>query len=336
MRGLNVDVKHNTLWCSDIFRNDNGTLLHEAIECSLIFVPQQKYALLSLRPTIYIENPRSVSKEKKQEYARIYLDKMWNQAYSNKLIQWENIVFGNARLIFEFPQNSGSGFKFQISNNSGFSEIQYQDSTERGYFSRSYDNRRTIYWGLQLKEPELEFVNTFADRPFLDSNPMRGLSNHKPYDSWQKDVLPQNVRLGVICPNAHTNSLKSFLQRLNTTIQANDNSDYIQPYTGFHSIYKTLLEIPDSDTDKWIKTEDTPRDTISLAQSICHKAGSLAEKYPGIVVVIYIPTSWSLHKQFKHDGESFDLHNYIKAYAAQHSFTTQIIEEKTLKDPMGM
>lgn len=94
---------------------------------------------------------------------------------------------------------------------------------------------------------------------------MRGLSNHKPYDSWQKDVLPQNVRLGVICPNAHTNSLKSFLQRLNTTIQANDNSDYIQPYTGFHSIYKTLLEIPDSDTDKWIKTEDTPRDTISLA-----------------------------------------------------------------------
>lgn len=35
---------------------------------------------------------------------------------------------------FEFPQNSGSGFKFQISNNSGFSEIQYQDSTERGYF----------------------------------------------------------------------------------------------------------------------------------------------------------------------------------------------------------
>ena len=334
IRGLNVDIRHKTLWLPAIFRNDNGTLIHEAIECSLVFVPQQKYALLSMRPTIYIENSRAVSKEKKQEYARMYLDKMWNQAYSNKLIQWENIVFGNARLIFEFPQNSGSGFKFQISNNSGFSEIQYQDNTERGYFSRSYDNRRTIYRGLQLKEPELEFVNTFADRPFLDSNPMRGLSNHKPYDSWQKDVLPQNVRLGVICPHTHTDRFNSFLQRLNTTIQANDNSDYIQPYTGFHSIYKTLLEIPDSDTDKWIKTEDTPKDTINLAQSICRQAGSLADKYPGIVVVIYIPASWSIHKQFKHDGESFDLHNYIKAYAAQHSFTTQIIEEKTLSDPM--
>lgn len=334
IRGLNVDVKHNTLWRPDIFRNDNGTLIHEAIECSLIFVPQQKYALLSLRPTIYIENSRMVAKEKKQEYARIYLDKMWNQPYSAKLAQWEGLVFGGSRLIFEIPQNSGSGFKFQIGNHSGFSEIQYQDNAERGYSSKSYDNKRTIYRGLQLKEPELEFVNAFADRPFLDSNPMRGLANHRPYDFWQKDILPKNVKLGVICPHVQTDKFKSFLQQLNTTIRANDNSDYIQQYTGFHSIYKTLLEIPDSNTDKWINIDDAPKDTISLAQSICHQASSLAEKYPGIVVVIFIPTSWSLHKQFKHDGESFDLHNYIKAYAAQHSFTTQIIEEKTLSDPM--
>ena len=335
IRDLIYRSPHNILWRSDIFRNDNGTLIHEAIECSLVFVPQQKYALLSLRPTIYIENSHTISKEKKQEYARIYLDKMWNQAYSKKLAQWENIIFDGARLPFEVPQNSGSGFKFQISHNCGFSEIQYQDNTERGYSSKSYDNKRTIYRGLQLKEPELEFVNTFADRPFLDSNPMRGLSNHRPYDSWQKDVLLQNVKLGVICPNVHTDIFKSFLQRLNTTIQANDDSDYIQPYTGFHSIYKTLLEIPDNGTDKWINIEDTPKDTISLAQSICHQANRLADKYPGIVVVIFIPSSWSIHKQFKHNGESFDLHNYIKAYAAQRSFTTQIIEEKTLYDPMA-
>lgn len=183
IRGLNVDIRHNILWRSDIFRNDNGTLVHEAIECSLVFVPQQKYALLALRPTIYVENSHRVSKEKKQEYTRIYLDKMWNKAYSNKLAQWENIIFGGTRLSFEVPQNSGSGFKFLIGQNCGFSEIQYQDTTEHGYSSKSYDNKRTIYRGLQIKEPKLEFVNTFADRPFLDSNPMRGLSNHRPYDS---------------------------------------------------------------------------------------------------------------------------------------------------------
>lgn len=130
IRGLNVDDRHNTLWRPEIFRNDSGTLIHEAIECSLVFVPQQKYALLSLRPTIYFENSRMVAKEKKQEYARIYLDKMWNQAYSKKLAQWESIIFGVARLDFEVPQSSGSGFKFHIGNNCGFSEIQYQDNSE--------------------------------------------------------------------------------------------------------------------------------------------------------------------------------------------------------------
>ena len=37
-------------------------------------------------------------------------------------------------LFFEIPQNSENRFKFQISNNRDFSEIQYQDNTERGYF----------------------------------------------------------------------------------------------------------------------------------------------------------------------------------------------------------
>ena len=57
------------------------------------------------RPSLAMQS----AKEKKQEYARIYLDKMRNQAYSNKLAQWESIVFGGARLNFEIPQSSGSG-----------------------------------------------------------------------------------------------------------------------------------------------------------------------------------------------------------------------------------
>ena len=61
---------------------------------------------------------------------------------------------------------------------------------------------------------------------------------------------------------------------------------------------------------------------------------NLAERFPGIVITIFIPNSWGNYRQFNHNGEFFDLHNYIKAFAAQHSFTTQIIEEKTLYDKM--
>lgn len=49
-------------------------------------------------------------------------------------------------------------------------------------------------------------------------------------------------------------------------------------------------------------------------------------------MIIYIPSSWSRHRSFSKDGEIFDLHSYIKAYAAQHQFATQIIEEDTLNN----
>lgn len=32
------------------------------------------------------------------------------------------------------------------------------------------------------------------------------------------------------------------------------------------------------------------------------------------------------------NGETFDLHSYIKAYAAQNGFTTQLVEEKTISN----
>lgn len=52
------------------------------------------------------------------------------------------------------------------------------------------------------------------------------------------------------------------------------------------------------------------------------------------MLLIFVPNSWSNYRQFNYHGETFDLHNYIKAFAAQHRFTTQFIEEKTLYDKM--
>ena len=67
-----------------------------------------------------------------------------------------------------------------------------------------------------------------------------------------------------------------------------------------------------------------------MAQNICKFAHKLANNNPDITVVIFIPQKWEHHRSFKKDGETFDLHNYIKAYAAQNGFTTQFVEEKTI------
>lgn len=76
------------------------------------------------------------------------------------------------------------------------------------------------------------------------------------------------------------------------------------------------------------------KSAINLAKTICTEGQKLSEQFPGIVLLIFIPNSWSNYRQFNYHGETFDLHNYIKAFAAQHRFTTQFIEEKTLYDKM--
>lgn len=41
------------LYKKDIYANKNNVTIHEAIECGLSFVPQKKYVLFSITPTVY-------------------------------------------------------------------------------------------------------------------------------------------------------------------------------------------------------------------------------------------------------------------------------------------
>lgn len=111
-------------------------------------------------------------------------------------------------------------------------------------------------------------------------------------------------------------------------------SDYVHHYTGFSNIYNCRLDIPEIHSEKWVSINDNPKSAINLAKTICTEGQKLSEQFPGIVLLIFVPNSWSNYRQFNYHGETFDLHNYIKAFAAQHRFTTQFIEEKTLYDKM--
>lgn len=53
-----------------------------------------------------------------------------------------------------------------------------------------------------------------------------------------------------------------------------------------------------------------------------------------MVIIIFIPSHWSGITDVEADGERFDLHDYIKAYAAQKQIATQFIQEETLNDKL--
>ena len=333
--GLGVDYKRYRLYKKEIYANKNNVTIHEAIECGLSFVPQEKYVLFSITPTVYFISNDQIKKEIKQQYSHEYLDKMRNQQYEKKLQEWCNIMFNGKRLSFEIPVNSRSGFIFKISNNRGYAEIHHCGQGNTTIYSpKEYNIKQTLYHGIHINEPKLEFINPYINKPAYDDNPMRGLSKYRPFDAKYFDVFPKDVCIGSICPASYSSKFSEFIKRLNSTISADKLSDYVHHYTGFSNIYNCRLEIPETHSEKWVSINDNPKSAINLAKTICTEGQKLSEQFPGIVLLIFIPNSWSNYRQFNYHGETFDLHNYIKAFAAQHRFTTQFIEEKTLYDKM--
>lgn len=254
-----------------------------------------------------------------------------NDSYS----EWCNIMFNGKRLCFEIPVNSRSGFIFKISNNRGYAEIHhYGQGNITIYSPKGYNINQTLYHGIHINEPKLEFINPYVNKPAYDDNPMRGLSKYRPFDANYFDVFPKDVCIGSICPTSYSLKFSEFLKRLNSTVSADKLSDYVHHYTGFSNIYNCRLDIPEIHSEKWVSINDNPKSAINLAKTICTEGQKLSEQFPGIVLLIFVPNSWSNYRQFNYHGETFDLHNYIKAFAAQHRFTTQFIEEKTLYDKM--
>ena len=49
-------------------------------------------------------------------------------------------------------------------------------------------------------------------------------------------------------------------------------------------------------------------------------------------VVIFIPNEWQPFESYVNEGESFDLHDYVKAFSASKGISTQLIREETLED----
>jgi argonaute-like protein implicated in RNA metabolism and viral defense len=53
---------------------------------------------------------------------------------------------------------------------------------------------------------------------------------------------------------------------------------------------------------------------------------------PPHVIVVFIPARWEAWKRYDQEDETFDLHDFVKAYCVQKGIATQFIEEETLAD----
>lgn len=304
--------------------------VYEAIKIDIVFWDNKNYALMSIVPTLYFKD-ENINSDRRKNLMSEYLDKKHNNQYDKIISSWEQILFNGHRLTFDYPLNSGYNFNFKISNNRGLVSVDY---TDKGLIPQTqFVNKKIVYSGIYISEPNLDFCSKVSRRIIHDTNPMRGLLQNNPYDYEFQSNFNTNVKIGVICPSTYTNQFRNFLNGLNLNRNiSSPRTDYVQPYIGFEQIYSASLDIPAVNSNLWISCRETQTDSVGLAQNICKFAHKIANNNPNIIVVIFIPKSWEHHRSFKKDGEIFDLHSYIKAYAAQNEFTTQFVEEKTISN----
>lgn len=332
----------NKLWLYDKKTKFNGISVYKALAVSLYFDKNNDYGYLTFTPTVYNESDGEIEKLDRQQIGKQELEKLFNNKYDELLESWNNILFSSSKIKFEFPANSGSGFEFMISKSTAFGEIDVLDTNFRFYAPINYDNRKTLFKGVQFLEPQLIFKNISSNQDFRDYHPMRGLIKNRPYDvNLSGTILSKEVNLSVICGATYSKQLFEFLSKLNTKHEAGGvNPDYLIDYTGFSNIYNLPINIPNyEDSEKWVNIDflgenerENHENAVQLARLITSKIEQIANSQGQSTIVVFIPKEWQLFESFVNEGETFDLHDYIKAFAATKGISTQLIREKTLSD----
>lgn len=193
--------------------------------------------------------------------------------------------------------------------------------------------------GIQFKEVPLLFSTKNGHRTTTDIHPMRGLLVNKPYETGINSFLGDTIELGVISPKLDTAVFYHFLENQNSHIKKhNQNDDYIIDYEGFYKTYDISLNFPTPDDDEWeileepVLSKSIKQISQYIRQIICNSITKINSTTRRKIIVIYIPQRWEEYTSYTIDGETFDLHDYIKAFCAEKGIMSQLIREKTVQD----
>ena len=330
--GLNTDYK-NKIWNVDDFRIINDHKVYNAISFNLEKIQGHYY--LSLNPDFRLDTNES-SKEIKQAIGLSFFHKIWNKSFNEYIGKWREKLFAQKASIFEFPINSGTGFIFRIKNTPIFTNVCD--------LNNPYTNKHNVppaiikLKGVQFKETALLFSSNNGMKVVKETHPMNGLVKHSPFDKGLSNLQNETINLGIISPEKDSDNLYNFLIKQNQKIaNPNQKDQYVIDYNGFYETYGASLNIPTISSPNWeVINEPAHKDlkeiTHEIKDNICNKINQLCSVGHQKTIVIFIPERWDNFTYYNDGIETFDLHDYIKAFCAEKKVTSQLIREKTIKD----
>lgn len=317
------------LWSDSDYRIIKGHKVYNAIRLNIEIISGQYY--VTLNPDFYTESKSDIYSIGLEFFHRI-----WNDHFNKYIAKWREILFKNSD-EFDFPNNSNSGFTFKINKNPIFTLID--DLTARNREDHNVPPYLIKYKGVKLKEPNLIFSAKNKHQKQLEPHPMKGLVNYNPYETRVNQFLNKEIEMSVLCVNEYSQKFYGFLNKLNTEIQVNNPKEkYLIDYKGFEETYLVKLNIPNINSNDWknIDDIDLSRDVKVVSEEIksiiCTEILKISASRTQKIIVIFIPEEWLKYTSYSTEFESFDLHDYIKAFCAEKGLTSQFITEKTILD----
>ena len=334
-----------TLWRSRPLRTEShgraNYAVHEAAAISLRRIGGVQH--LVLMPTLKVFDragaaaPREIANSIKVRILGYQHNKPFNKAIND----WRETLFLKEPVaVFEFPPKSASTFKFRVRRTPIFAKIGVPS---RSGALRLPQNMIPLirHVGVELAEPPLLFSNKAGTSTVKDTHPIRGILRNRPYDyALTSGGLSPILRIGVVCPASDAQTLHSYLQFIDQPLTPGSKErDYLLDYPGFHLAYGLPVTVPAPDSAGWITcpepaVHDSARGSLEASRLIGRSVETLQASYVPDVVLIYIPDRWEPFRGYTTQSESFDLHDFVKAFSVQRGIATQFLNENTLSDSM--
>lgn len=174
-----------------------------------------------------------------------------------------------------------------------------------------------------LPEPDLVFAGNRQHK-----HPLLGLIGHGPYGL--RFGAPSRLRLALLTPREHMGKLRALVQELERETAPREATNYYPVYPGFEKLLRTPLvepeqrttiEVPD-ELDRYARRGEKRELARALFDCVA-QLQSVRSSFD--VALIYLPPSWA----GCFEGEAFDFHDYVKAFAAPSNIPIQIVRQSS-------
>lgn len=182
-----------------------------------------------------------------------------------------------------------------------------------------------------LPEPQLRFGSN--DARDVDIHPMKGLTRFGPYSHGKLSPVANPIRVGMIVPADLEEGLVRQMRELDQAHQPRERKAYLPPFPGFEKVFRVRFTrggqasriVLSQDLDRRIETAAAPH--VVLAEALTRALFALRNARDSFdIVIILLKERWS--PAFRGPaGDDFDLHDYVKAYAAFEGICVQFLRE---------